>query len=43
MAEPKLDIFPHILPRPYFDRMKSIAREKPALAASMKRWLDIPG
>jgi predicted TIM-barrel fold metal-dependent hydrolase len=42
MTEPKLDIFPHILPRPFFERMTAIAREKPALAASMKRWLNIP-
>jgi predicted TIM-barrel fold metal-dependent hydrolase len=39
---PKLDIFPHILPRPFFERMTAIARESPALASSMKRWLNIP-
>ena len=38
----KLDIFPHIFPRPFFDRMKRIAEANPALAASIKRWLNIP-
>jgi predicted TIM-barrel fold metal-dependent hydrolase len=38
----KLDIFPHIFPRPFFDRMKRIAESNPALAASIKRWLNIP-
>jgi predicted TIM-barrel fold metal-dependent hydrolase len=42
MTEPKLDIFPHILPRPFFERMTAIARDNPALASSMKRWLNIP-
>ena len=41
MADLKLDIFPHILPRPYFERLKAIAEQKPALAASMKRWLNM--
>ncbi len=35
----KLDIFPHIFPRLFFDRMKHIAEANPALAASIKRWL----
>ena len=39
---PKLDIFPHILPRPFFERMTAIARGNPALASAMKRWLNIP-
>ena len=38
----KLDIFPHIFPRPFFDRMKRIAEGNPALAASIKRWLNVP-
>jgi predicted TIM-barrel fold metal-dependent hydrolase len=38
----KLDIFPHIFPQPYFERMKKIADGNPALAAQLKRWLHIP-
>jgi uncharacterized protein len=38
----KLDIFPHIFPPAYFERMKSIAGRNPALAAQIKRWLHIP-
>ncbi len=38
----KLDIFPHIFPQPFFERMKGIAANNPALAASIKRWLNIP-
>ena len=38
----KLDIFPHIFPAPFFGRMKGIAQGNPALAASIKRWLNIP-
>src|SRR6185436_9462827 len=38
----KLDIFPHIFPQPYFERMKKIAEVNPALAAQIKRWLHIP-
>lgn len=34
----KLDIFPHILPRRYFDRMVEIAPDRGAI----KRWLNIP-
>ena len=41
-AERKLDIFPHIFPPAFFERMKAIAAEKPALAANIKRWLHIP-
>jgi predicted TIM-barrel fold metal-dependent hydrolase len=41
-AEQRLDIFPHIFPREFFDRMKGIAEQKPALAANIKRWLNIP-
>ncbi|MBI2509033.1 MAG: amidohydrolase [Betaproteobacteria bacterium] len=38
----KLDIFPHILPRVFFERVKGFAATNPALAASIKRWLKIP-
>jgi predicted TIM-barrel fold metal-dependent hydrolase len=38
----KLDIFPHIFPQAFFGRMKRIAEANPALAASIKRWLNIP-
>ncbi len=38
----KLDIFPHIFPQAYFERMKEIAAVNPALAASIKRWMNIP-
>ena len=38
----KLDIFPHIFPQSFFERMKGIAGANPALAASIKRWLNIP-
>src|SRR3989304_1035449 len=38
----KLDIFPHIFPQSFFARMKRIAEANPALAASIKRWLNIP-
>lgn len=38
----KLDIFPHIFPLTYFERMKQIAERNPALAAQIKRWLHIP-
>jgi predicted TIM-barrel fold metal-dependent hydrolase len=38
----KLDIFPHIFPQSFFGRMKRIAEANPALAASIKRWLNIP-
>jgi len=38
----KLDIFPHIFPRPFFDRMMQIAEGNPALKANIKRWLHIP-
>jgi predicted TIM-barrel fold metal-dependent hydrolase len=40
--ELKLDIFPHIFPRAFFDRMKGIAEQSPSLAAQIKRWLNIP-
>ena len=42
MAEPKLDIFPHIFPKAFFDRMLVIAEGNPALKAAIKRWLHIP-
>jgi predicted TIM-barrel fold metal-dependent hydrolase len=38
----KLDIFPHIFPRPYFERMKSIGETNPVLAGQLKRWMSIP-
>jgi predicted TIM-barrel fold metal-dependent hydrolase len=38
----KLDIFPHIFPQPYFERMKKIAERNPSLAAQLKRWMHIP-
>jgi predicted TIM-barrel fold metal-dependent hydrolase len=41
VAELKLDIFPHIFPQAFFARMKAIVEERPALAASIKRWLHI--
>jgi predicted TIM-barrel fold metal-dependent hydrolase len=41
-AERKLDIFPHIFPREYFERMKAIAESNPGLAAALKRWMHIP-
>ena len=42
MTEPKLDIFPHIFPKAFFDRMLVIAEGNPALKAAIKRWLHIP-
>jgi len=38
----KLDIFPHIFPKAFFERMSSIAGQNPLLAAQIKRWLHIP-
>jgi len=38
----KLDIFPHILPLPYFERMKAIGQTNPVLAGQLKRWMTIP-
>ena len=38
----KLDIFPHIFPLAYFERMKQIAERNPALAAQLQRWMHIP-
>src|SRR5437879_11947392 len=38
----KLDIFPHIFPQAFFERVKAIAEQSPALAAQIKRWLHIP-
>jgi len=42
MSDLKLDIFPHIFPGEYFERMKKIAAGNPALAATIMRWLHIP-
>ena len=41
-AERKLDIFPHIFPVEYFERMKKIAEGNAGLAAALKRWMHIP-
>jgi predicted TIM-barrel fold metal-dependent hydrolase len=38
----KIDIFPHIFPKAFFDRMMQIAESNPGLKASIKRWLHIP-
>jgi predicted TIM-barrel fold metal-dependent hydrolase len=38
----KLDIFPHIFPLPYFERMQAIAQANATLAGQIKRWLNIP-
>src|SRR3990172_1941177 len=38
----KLDIFPHIFPLPYFERMQAIAQANAPLAGQIKRWLNIP-
>src|SRR5216117_3859536 len=38
----KLDIFPHIFPQAFFERVKAIAGDSPSLAAQIKRWLHIP-
>jgi predicted TIM-barrel fold metal-dependent hydrolase len=38
----KLDIFPHIFPLAYFERMKAIAQANAPLAGQIKRWLNIP-
>ena len=35
----KLDIFPHIFPQAFFERMKTIAEKNPALGSQLKRWL----
>jgi len=38
----KLDIFPHIFPQEYFERMRKIAESNPALSATIMRWMNIP-
>jgi predicted TIM-barrel fold metal-dependent hydrolase len=38
----KLDIFPHIFPQSFFERMKELAGGNKALAGSIMRWLNIP-
>ena len=38
----KLDIFPHIFPQAFFERVKALAEQNPSLAAQIKRWLHIP-
>src|SRR5438034_10262830 len=37
----KLDIFPHIFPPAFFERVKAIAEQSPSLAAQIKRLLHI--
>jgi predicted TIM-barrel fold metal-dependent hydrolase len=38
----KLDIFPHIFPKPFFERVKAQAEGNTGLTSVLKRWLDIP-
>jgi predicted TIM-barrel fold metal-dependent hydrolase len=38
----KVDIFPHIFPKAFFERMKGLAEQNPSLAGQIKRWLHIP-
>src|SRR5438876_2610457 len=38
----KLDVFPHIFPQPFFERVKTMAEQNPSLAGQIKRWLHIP-
>ena len=38
----KLDIFPHIFPKTFFEKMKAMAEQNPSLAGQIKRWLNIP-
>jgi len=38
----KLDIFPHIFPLPFFERIQGLAGNNPALSGSIMRWLNIP-
>lgn len=38
----KLDIFPHIFPQSFFERMKTLTQSNAALAATIKRWLHVP-
>src|SRR5688572_25601623 len=40
--EQRLDIFPHIFPQAFFERMMEIAKSNPGLAAAIKRWMHIP-
>src|SRR5262245_61788554 len=40
--EQRLDIFPHIFPQEFFEKMKEIAGRNPSLAAALKRWMHIP-
>jgi len=42
LTEKRLDIFPHIFPQEFFERMKQIAGRNPSLAAALKRWMHIP-
>lgn len=41
-TELQVDIFPHIFPKSFFDRVKAMAESDPALAGQIKRWLHIP-
>ena len=38
----KLDIFPHIFPKTFFDRMKEIAATNEPLNSTIQRWMNIP-
>jgi uncharacterized protein len=38
----KVDIFPHIFPPAFFERVKKIAEGNAALSATIMRWLHIP-
>jgi len=38
----KLDVFPHIFPQEYFERMRKIAEGNPALSSTIMRWMNIP-
>ena len=42
MTEKRLDIFPHIFPQEFFERMKQMAGRNRSLAAALKRWMHIP-
>jgi len=41
-ANLKLDIFPHIFPPRYWEKLSEIAQGDAAMKASIKRWLNIP-
>src|SRR6185295_2587740 len=41
-GELKLDIFPHIFPPSFFERMQVLAGSNAGLAGSIMRWLHVP-